>query len=916
MPRDFILATMGDVHFYLDGTSGDDTNDGSSGNPWKTWSRAMSIIGSMVIRHKLWLHVSGTFEEASGEAIAATIRLQGAERGATPDVKVVPQFIIDGGTGRSTVDSKANLVSDINSSGQVGLSTESWSVNEYVGYIVRFDTGAQAGREFLILENSATTISFSNTITTSASDQFSIVRPSTIIKDIELEMTVSGVNLEAETQWAPCVLQQVTLDGYAEFFISGGYWAVNHVILEDSGNQPGLYFSDSKLRLSGQLVNASGTETYTGYHSIGCANPKAAGGFAVLSFDGCTIQWLRAIAQVEYQEIIFDRCTVPAFTACAAWYRMEFYDCKVGGFSGSQNVVGDSGGFAALRYFNCRHDSHSMGMSGVTLKNSSHGVELVNSQMSWSSMPNGSNLSGYGALLYRNSRLMIPDPSGTTLVGTDGEIAHSTNARPWATWAEAWDSNGLYDPATGVSVGRNSGAATWVKGRVTASVGARTYYINGSTGNDAWDGESLAHAVKTFSRLFELLPRYIDHNTVVNLSGSFPSNALNDGFYEVDVRGDAILLFDGGSGRTTVEGPYTATASAVGSLTDSGRAWTVNALVGHMIIMNDGPQAGQIRMIQENTATQIFFSREMALDPGTSSFTIFRPETLINCALEVQCNSGMWHFQRLNIAGSGLIWLTGNSWSQAAAAPWINGGSPGGQVSFSAICNQRSWGLAIEGGRGAFISESRDPASPDAALSGDLSGVGDWTASAYLYIIGNGGFIRLDGYCSGGGLDVEGAMPFIYGGCWWGGAYFNGCLPYDGGSFYSDTGYRDTIMADVDGAALSLRNSKLDVGADLDLRTSVYGIVLVDSWLGIGAALLGATHTKGGLLIHAGSKALISDGIGASCTLSKSGGTVDVTFDGVNQAISWADLEAGGRASDVDEMSMIKEVADAFARSS
>lgn len=83
--------------------------------------------------------------------------------------------------------------------------------------------------------------------------------------------------------------------------------------------------------------------------------------------------------------------------------------------------------------------------------------------------------------------------------------------------------------------------------------------------------------------------------------------------------GDTMRL-DGTCGLdTTVETSGTATAGAAKSLTNSGAAMTVNAHRGADVVITGGTGSGQRRMIEANSATELFIATPWATNPSTDS---------------------------------------------------------------------------------------------------------------------------------------------------------------------------------------------------------------------------------------------------------------------------------------------------------
>ncbi|MBU1621894.1 MAG: hypothetical protein KKF27_20815 [Gammaproteobacteria bacterium] len=71
-----------------------------------------------------------------------------------------------------------------------------------------------------------------------------------------------------------------------------------------------------------------------------------------------------------------------------------------------------------------------------------------------------------------------------------------------------------------------------------------------------------------------------------------------------------------------VESQGTATSGAATSLTDTGKSWTVDALIGMYVTIYDGTGAGQLRAITDNTATAITVATWTTNPDSTSQYKI------------------------------------------------------------------------------------------------------------------------------------------------------------------------------------------------------------------------------------------------------------------------------------------------------
>lgn len=209
----------------------------------------------------------------------------------------------------------------------------------------------------------------------------------------------------------------------------------------------------------------------------------------------------------------------------------------------------------------------------------------------------------------------------------------------------------------------NSDAGLWRK--TTASVGSWqlvgggskdettapiTYYVNGSSGNDANDGLTSGSAFATIQHAISLIPRVIRHLVTVNVaSGNYqgffiagrtidpapdPTNSLA-GIYVVGSYVTATVATGSATGvltSTTTGGDVNSpTPTVVG---DSVNALTVNNVKGKLLKMTSGANVGTILPILSNTATTITVCFNEALGAIGDTYTILDWGTIIDSATQ------------------------------------------------------------------------------------------------------------------------------------------------------------------------------------------------------------------------------------------------------------------------------------------
>jgi hypothetical protein len=231
------------VDVYLDSALGLDTNDGSEGLPVKTLAGLAAVsprIFGPVTRHVV-LHLRGTIDAPSAEVTESLhFRFNPSE-----EPGVAPVFVVDGGPGVTTVlddGAGADIVSDINAAGQVGLSTATWTDDEWRGYWCVFSTGALAGQRFVVRGNTPTTLRLLDVGPDFVGDpgagaEFHLERPTTEITSPAL----SGLAL------------LFTISGRADFYMQNLYFSGGAMI------GVGLSGAENKATLS-HIVHAGGAD--------------------------------------------------------------------------------------------------------------------------------------------------------------------------------------------------------------------------------------------------------------------------------------------------------------------------------------------------------------------------------------------------------------------------------------------------------------------------------------------------------------------------------------------------------------------------------------------------------------------------------------------------------------------------------
>jgi hypothetical protein len=230
---EFVMSLPGvRQDLWVDGTSGDDANDGlTEATAVKTIPKLKELIADRInvnyfvvnlrgvvtltsavpdtdnfdYGNSLFFNTMNPLKNAAGTWQGPTIVVQGDP---SPDSRVVLE---DDGAG-------GDIVSDINGVGQIGLSTKTWTNNQWKGYWCRVKTGALAGQEFIIDENDGTTLYMLNPADVGdpgAGAEFDIVRPGT-------EITAAHFYIDFVQKRLQCIMRGPGKLYISHLYISGG----------------------------------------------------------------------------------------------------------------------------------------------------------------------------------------------------------------------------------------------------------------------------------------------------------------------------------------------------------------------------------------------------------------------------------------------------------------------------------------------------------------------------------------------------------------------------------------------------------------------------------------------------------------------------------------------------------------------
>lgn len=208
--------TVGELHLYANGTSGNDANDGLTvGTPKETLQAVFDLVPDNVI-HNTCVHIAGEFID-QGEAILSK-RVTGKNE----------RLLIDGGADLTIKPSDGGPFTadaDSNSVEYIKVDAAGWTPDAYKGWWVEIPNGS--GNVYCIQRNTASQIHVVRHLASAQpAAEFRIVRPSTRIGGN------TGIRIWGMTGGGWCVPQRFYLDGtaYFAFYRSTCYIAFSHLI--------------------------------------------------------------------------------------------------------------------------------------------------------------------------------------------------------------------------------------------------------------------------------------------------------------------------------------------------------------------------------------------------------------------------------------------------------------------------------------------------------------------------------------------------------------------------------------------------------------------------------------------------------------------------------------------------------------
>lgn len=407
-------ATVGILHLYADGTSGDNTNDGRTvGTPKRTLSAVFALMPD-VVKHYVCIHLTGNFGVSELAYLVGTV-----------DAGVY--VVIDGGADFTILDGP--YTADIASTTSIGLSTAGWTSDEHAGYWVQILDGAAAGQTRLITEHDGTTLVPScNFSTVPTGAQFQIVRPTT---------EISAANIRVQSSGEGNILVQrlyFTGSGYIYAQQPGTYLYMSHIVSNRSSGMPtysGMSFIPSFqlfwMDPSTLVLQFANTVSQCGCSEVGTllavnlVNVEQA--FIYGSYFKTASRIVRASNGVS----------IRLGTRFAALVQM--YDVHASNYS---SQIRNDSGYATTRFNSLELIDTNMGIGGgVDISDSpGHGIEANDSHLHLNGVVAGSGNTGAGVYAHSGSVVHTKDGSPPTLTGTVGDFAISDPTVEEGEWVD------------------------------------------------------------------------------------------------------------------------------------------------------------------------------------------------------------------------------------------------------------------------------------------------------------------------------------------------------------------------------------------------------------------------------------------------------------------------------------------------
>lgn len=460
MPRDFLSKALGDFHIYADGTSGDDANDGLTAlTPKKNLCKVFALLPD-VQAFKVSIHLSGVFDlddssyDVYRQSIGGDSTIVLSTAGFFTAQGTESRLVVDGGLDLSVVDDNtgSNYAADADkhSTTLIGDDAASWTVDQYVGYVIEVVTGTAAGQRRTVHKNTANSIIPQHPFSTDpgAGAEFRIMKQATTIS-ASVQDTVLRLR------------GALSLTAYWQNFRFDGSKLGLDVNLDTAyiNSFMGVMFNHSRATVFGQpystrIVNGSTYSSYWYYDPdtfeqiIGndwklCWS--VTGGNDILIYDtGVNVY---SFVSAKYARIVGCKIASLSYSCFAAGMllqgsRATFLsnenDRPVLYGTATQPIrVKNAGGVGIEIDSQGPFSIGSNDVGGAVIEDcGSHAIEVRGTRLWLWKNVQGTGNSGAGVYAHDDAKIWITDGSPPTLTGTVGDLAISNPTLEEATWAE------------------------------------------------------------------------------------------------------------------------------------------------------------------------------------------------------------------------------------------------------------------------------------------------------------------------------------------------------------------------------------------------------------------------------------------------------------------------------------------------
>lgn len=583
LPVSVLQRTTAAVSLYIDASSGNDSNNGSSGNPVQTWSRIQELVTHLDL-HNLTVYATGTFSTAFKLDLGhlhgdAAISIEG--QGTT---------VLDG-----------PRTADIHSASTIGTVGAGWTINAYQNRFIEILSGTYSGYILPVKSNTADTITFAAPLSGDVGAvSYRITKPTTTFGN---DAVFSITQHDTYTQVA---ISNISFDSFLEGY--GGYFSFAAV----SGDPA-----------SGQIYCESVRAVDFGA-GAGLAYPVSAASITIHQTAWRTYIRNTLVGDLEVQDASY---TVLGSSCCVT-------------SSGYFNHV-DIDVFNTSFYFQCSSSLifrdcylNVRGSSVIDVSSIPDGLQLFKSHIelkNTASLTGSGNVS-WGVVLSDHSSILISSSTTPTLTGTSGDILFSGLVATQS-WSAIMAGTPAVNYGSGCSVRKSTSTPP---DPVTKTLSALTYYIDGTSGNDANDGLTATTPVQSWSKLQEILPWYKEHTTVISVKGTFSSSFR----FDVGRVHPNINVTISGSETTVSDGPRVADIYSDNTIGTTGAGWTPAEHKYRKINLQSGPYAGWTIRVVDNTSDTLTFTPHLPGGPGAATYQIEQPTAFIDNASVFSCVSG------------------------------------------------------------------------------------------------------------------------------------------------------------------------------------------------------------------------------------------------------------------------------------